>query len=234
MEDENGVREPGRDCQPAQTGEPLQDAPAQPDFPPGQPGSGTGLWDLSRLGERWTDDQVSDQSEPNESGPGQSATDQPETGQAETGQDTETPVETVTAGTGVSEPRPMAGTSQPGAGQPEADQAGLARADMPPAGVVPGGAVPGGAVPTGAVPGGVMAGQAEGGQVRPAAVRAPETGEARVDATMRLLDDLTEMPVTEHPAVFEQVHARLTEVLDELGSGPLAGPLAGPAGRGGR
>jgi hypothetical protein len=75
-----------------------------------------------------------------------------------------------------------------------------------------------------------MSGQAESGQAPPLSVRAPETGEARVDAAMRLLDDLTEMPVTEHPAVFEQVHTRLTGVLDELGSGPLAGP----AGRGGR
>jgi hypothetical protein len=105
---------------------------------------------------------------------------------------------------------------------------------VPPREVPPVGVVPVGVVPAGVVPSGVMAGQSEGGQVRPLAVRAPETGEPRVDATMRLLDDLTELPVTEHPAVFEQVHARLTEVLDELGSGPLAAPSAGPAGRGGR
>jgi hypothetical protein len=52
----------------------------------------------------------------------------------------------------------------------------------------------------------------------------PETGESRVDAALSLLDDLTELPVTEHPAVFERVHAELGEILGELRSGPLAGP----------
>ncbi len=47
----------------------------------------------------------------------------------------------------------------------------------------------------------------------------------RVDAALSLLDDLTELPVTEHPALFEQVHAQLSEVLGELGS---AGPGAAP------
>ncbi|HUZ22466.1 MAG TPA: hypothetical protein VMV07_01735 [Streptosporangiaceae bacterium] len=59
---------------------------------------------------------------------------------------------------------------------------------------------------------------------RQLAVPRPETGEARVDAALSLLDDLTELPVTEHPAVFERVHAELGEVLGELGSGSLAGP----------
>ncbi|HEU5418234.1 MAG TPA: hypothetical protein VFV41_11145 [Streptosporangiaceae bacterium] len=59
---------------------------------------------------------------------------------------------------------------------------------------------------------------------RPPGVPRPETGESRVDAALSLLDDLTEMPVTEHPAVFEQVHAQLSEVLSELRSGPAGGP----------
>jgi hypothetical protein len=45
-----------------------------------------------------------------------------------------------------------------------------------------------------------------------------------VDAALSLLDDLTELPVTEHPAVFEQVHAQLSEVLTELRTGPAGGP----------
>jgi hypothetical protein len=60
--------------------------------------------------------------------------------------------------------------------------------------------------------------------VRLATVPRPETGEARVDAALSLLDDLTELPVAEHPAVFERVHAQLSEVLGELGSGSLTGP----------
>lgn len=60
--------------------------------------------------------------------------------------------------------------------------------------------------------------------VRLLTVPRPETGEARVDDALSLLDDLTELPVAEHPAVFERVHAQLSEVLSELGSGPLSGP----------
>lgn len=51
----------------------------------------------------------------------------------------------------------------------------------------------------------------------------PETGEDRVDAALSMLDDLTELPVTDHPAVFEHVHAQLSEVLGELGGGQLTG-----------
>ncbi len=65
---------------------------------------------------------------------------------------------------------------------------------------------------------------------------APEraaTGEARVDAALAGLDDLPVLPVTEHPAVFEQVHRRLREVLGELDTGPGGGAAspgsAGPA-----
>jgi hypothetical protein len=53
-----------------------------------------------------------------------------------------------------------------------------------------------------------------------------ETGEPRVDAALRHLDELEDLPVSEHPAVFEQVHASLREVLGELdlNSGSSAGP----------
>jgi hypothetical protein len=47
----------------------------------------------------------------------------------------------------------------------------------------------------------------------------PATGEARVDAALRLLDRLPGLPVSDHPELFEQVHAQLTEVLGELESG---------------
>jgi len=45
------------------------------------------------------------------------------------------------------------------------------------------------------------------------------TGEPRVDETLRRLDELGELPVTEHPGVFERVHGQLVEVLGELRSG---------------
>lgn len=44
----------------------------------------------------------------------------------------------------------------------------------------------------------------------------PETGEPRVDAALDLLSELPGLPVTEHAAVFERVHAELTDVLGEL------------------
>jgi hypothetical protein len=53
---------------------------------------------------------------------------------------------------------------------------------------------------------------------RPLTVPRPGTGEAGVDAALARLDDLTQRPVTEHPGVFEQVHAELSEILGELGS----------------
>jgi hypothetical protein len=53
------------------------------------------------------------------------------------------------------------------------------------------------------------------------------TGEPRVDAALKLLERLPGLPVSDHPELFEQVHARLSEVLDELESGAGA---AGPAG----
>jgi hypothetical protein len=55
----------------------------------------------------------------------------------------------------------------------------------------------------------------------------PGTGEPRVDAALAGLDELPGLPVTEHAAVFDQVHRRLREVLGELDTGPdSAGPRA--------
>lgn len=42
------------------------------------------------------------------------------------------------------------------------------------------------------------------------------TGEPRVDAALARLDELAGRPVTEHRAIFEDVHRRLREVLGEL------------------
>lgn len=84
---------------------------------------------------------------------------------------------------------------------------------------------------------------------RPAEARAPEpgnwpashpaTGEPRVDDVLRTLASLADLPVSEHPPVFERIHGRLVEVLGELRSGPdtagpsVAGPgVAGPGGAG--
>jgi hypothetical protein len=46
--------------------------------------------------------------------------------------------------------------------------------------------------------------------------RRPATGEPRVDAALAKLDELAGRPVTEHRAIFEDVHRRLREVLGEL------------------
>ena len=54
----------------------------------------------------------------------------------------------------------------------------------------------------------------------------PATGEPRVDAALKLLGRLPGLPVSEHPELFEQVHAQLADVLGELDSGP-AGPAGG-------
>jgi hypothetical protein len=56
----------------------------------------------------------------------------------------------------------------------------------------------------------------------------PATGEPRVDAALRLLDRLPGLPVSDHPELFEQVHAQLSGVLGELDPGAAAG--RGPAG----
>ena len=57
----------------------------------------------------------------------------------------------------------------------------------------------------------------------------PGTGDPRVDGALAGLRGLAGRPVAEHPAVFEQVHQRLREVLGELDGRP---PGAA-AGRGG-
>jgi hypothetical protein len=57
-----------------------------------------------------------------------------------------------------------------------------------------------------------------------AADHAPGTGAGRVDEALRLLDKLPGLPVSEHPQLFEQVHAQLSEVLGELESGAMPDP----------
>ncbi len=61
--------------------------------------------------------------------------------------------------------------------------------------------------------------------------RRPTTGEPRVDAALARLDELEGLAVTEHRAVFEDVHQRLTDVLGELDTGRPreAGHAPGPA-----
>src|SRR5258706_15387736 len=61
--------------------------------------------------------------------------------------------------------------------------------------------------------------------------RRPTPGEPRVDAALARLDELEGLPVTEHRAVFEDVHQRLTDVLGELDTGRPreAGHAPGPA-----
>jgi hypothetical protein len=47
-------------------------------------------------------------------------------------------------------------------------------------------------------------------------VAVSSTREPRVDAALSRLDELADLTVHEHPAVFERVHAELSEVLGEL------------------
>jgi hypothetical protein len=54
-----------------------------------------------------------------------------------------------------------------------------------------------------------------GGPGQPGGQR-PATGEPRVDAALARLDELAGRPVTEHRAIFEDVHRRLRDVLGEL------------------
>jgi hypothetical protein len=69
------------------------------------------------------------------------------------------------------------------------------------------------------------------GQPGPAGAR-PSTGDSRVDEAVARLAGLAELPVAEHPAVFEYVHERLTEALGDLDVRDPAGP-GGPGGTGG-
>jgi hypothetical protein len=48
-----------------------------------------------------------------------------------------------------------------------------------------------------------------------AAASSPGTGSPRVDAALRLLDQLPGLPVAEHAPVFERVRAELTDVLGD-------------------
>jgi hypothetical protein len=71
-----------------------------------------------------------------------------------------------------------------------------------------------GAGARGAAGQGAAAGLGEtGGQP---AVQRHGTGEPRVDAALARLDELGRRPVTEHRAIFEDVHRRLSDVLGEL------------------
>jgi hypothetical protein len=45
------------------------------------------------------------------------------------------------------------------------------------------------------------------------------TGEQRVDAALGRLGDLDELPVSEHPGVYERIHEQLVDVLGELHQG---------------
>jgi hypothetical protein len=74
------------------------------------------------------------------------------------------------------------------------------------------------------------------GESRPGSERRPVTGEPRVDAALARLDELAGRPVTEHRAIFEDVHGRLREVLGELDTRqpPPAQGAAGPVSRPGR
>ncbi len=52
------------------------------------------------------------------------------------------------------------------------------------------------------------------------AIVAAGTGEPRVDAALRLLDRLPDLPVSEHAELYEQVREQLSDVLGELDTGP--------------
>jgi hypothetical protein len=52
----------------------------------------------------------------------------------------------------------------------------------------------------------------------------PETGNDKVDATLRELGVIGELPVDEHPGLLERANNRLGEILGEVESGDDAGP----------
>jgi len=54
----------------------------------------------------------------------------------------------------------------------------------------------------------------------------PGTGDPRVDKALHGLDELAELPVGEHPQVFERIHGQLVEVLGELRTGADMGDRA--------
>lgn len=55
------------------------------------------------------------------------------------------------------------------------------------------------------------------------ALPAVRTAEPRVDAALRLLDRLPSLPVSEHPELYEEIHAQLSDVLGDLDTGPGLG-----------
>ena len=58
------------------------------------------------------------------------------------------------------------------------------------------------------------------------------TGDARVDQAIEGLSDLDQIDLDERPAVLEEVHDRLREILGELGEAGRPGPGPGAAGGG--
>jgi hypothetical protein len=56
------------------------------------------------------------------------------------------------------------------------------------------------------------------------------TGDPRVDTAVARLGELADAPLDQHPAIFEQVHDRLREVLGELSPGApgTGGQAPGP------
>jgi hypothetical protein len=56
----------------------------------------------------------------------------------------------------------------------------------------------------------------------------PATGDDRVDEAVSRLADLAELPVAEHPAIFEHVHDQLTEALGDLDARERLAPDHGP------
>jgi hypothetical protein len=53
-----------------------------------------------------------------------------------------------------------------------------------------------------------------------AVAQAPVTGDARVDDAVAQLSRLQGQAVGEHVAIFEEVHGRLRDILDELAESP--------------
>lgn len=83
----------------------------------------------------------------------------------------------------------------------------------------PAGTSPAGAEPAGAEPAGddqAVADQAAGDALAAAGAHVPGTGDQRVDAALRRLEQVAQLPVGEHAPVYERVHADLTEVLGDL------------------
>jgi hypothetical protein len=64
-------------------------------------------------------------------------------------------------------------------------------------------------------------------ETRSAGVRSetpPATGNEKVDATLKELGAIGDLPVEEHPAVLDRVNNRLGEILGEVESGDESSP----------